>query len=747
MKSFCIGVLSGCLLSLFLPIVPPFFVVFFLLPLFFILLKYGVPVLAGVTAFLACFIWQYHAYQQAQDALLAASGPLTGVISDTPQHYPEYSQFTLKLDAETSAGYYVTLNWSAPAVVLQQGQRWQLHAGLRPIAGVANPGGPNKELAAMIDGIIAQGSVKAPAEAVLLNAEQSRRSRLLDKIIQVVQPFETAPLLLALTVGERQFQPELWLGLQKSGLAHLVAISGLHVGLVFGWVLLLFRILPWPLGMLHWRRPVALLCALLLATSYAWLAGFAIPTVRATLALLLLVVALIQSKSLNYLSYWLLLAAILLLVQPMFVLSKSFWLSMLAVAVIFFVLWRRPFADVGWQAKLTAFLGFHLTLTLFMSLLSFLMFDGSAGLSLLSNLLFVPWCSLLAIPVLILCLLAELSGITWSAVLWQVCDVLFKPLLWWLNWCAEHGNWLVLPDLPVLIIIVLLLLSVLYLLIGLSRLLFLAPLLLLLVAQQLLKAPLWQLHIIDVGQGLAVLLQHGRHGLLYDAGPRYGDYSATSAQVIPYLRQRGIIRLDYLLLSHDDSDHTGQWHLLKRAYPKLQIYTDIANVPAALPCERLPGYFFQAKLSVLYSYSAANKNDSSCVLMISLNGWNILLPGDISQREELELLQHYPALRANVLVLSHHGSNSSSHLAFLHQLAPQLALNSASLYNRHQHPAWQVRQRLAMVGIPLFNTAHSGALTLTISNDNLELTEYRAQRIPFWQQKPSTNAETLVTTR
>ncbi|HEX5792867.1 MAG TPA: DNA internalization-related competence protein ComEC/Rec2 [Rheinheimera sp.] len=734
-------------MSLFLPIVPPFFAVFLLLPVILILLKSGWLFYAGVAAFFSCFIWQFNAYQSAQQDLLQSQQRLTGVISTTPQHYAEYSQFRLRLDSGAAAGYYVQLNWSAPPQPLQQGQRWQLSARLRPVAGVANPVGVNKEAAALLNNVLAQGTVLPLPDTVLLNQQPGLRAYWLDKVSAAVAPLPSAPLLLALTMGERQFSPALWQGLQLSGLAHLVAISGLHIGLVFGWTLVLLRIVPWPIAYLTWHRPVALIGAMLLSCGYAWLAGFAVPTIRATVALLLLVAAALQHKSLSYLSYWLLLSAVLLLAEPFFVLSKSFWLSLLAVAVIFFVLWRQPLTNVNWRSRLTLFFLFHLSLTVFMSLLSLLFFDGSAGLSLVSNLLFVPWCSLLAIPVLLLCLLAELLGIPGSNLVWQLCDGLFQPLLWWLNWCAEHGSWWGLPDMSVALLLGFMLLAILYRLASLRILLFMLPLLMLPLLQQWLKPPEWQLHLIDVGQGLAVLLQRGDRGLMYDAGPRFGGYSATAAQVLPFLRQRGVRHLDYLLLSHDDSDHTGNWQLLQQAYPQLKIYTDIADISAAQPCRQLPAQYFQAQLTVLHSGGAGSKNDGSCVVLLSVQGWTILLPGDISQHVELQLLQRYPTLSANVLVLAHHGSGSSSHFRFLHQLAPQLALNSASLYNRHRHPAEPVQQRLATLGIPLLNTAQSGAITVDISATALELTEYRRQRIPFWLQKPLGNAETLVTTR
>jgi len=748
MKSFCIGVLAGSLLSLFLPIVPPFFAVFLLLPVNFILLKCRQPLCAGIAAFLLCWILQYHSYLQAQQQLFSSTAPLSGVVTGTPRQFAEYSQFQLLLDSGPAQGYQVTLNWRVAIQIPEPGQRWQFSAKLRPIAGVANPGAVNKEAAALLDNIIAQGNVTEATAPRLLAQQKSVRAYWLSKVQQATHELPSAPLLMALTLGERQFSASLWQGLQQSGLAHLLAISGLHIGLVFGWTLLVLRLLPWPLSWLNWRQPVALFGALCVACGYAWLSGFAVPTVRATVALLLLAVALLQHRRLSYSHYWLLLTALMLLAEPFYVLSKSFWLSILALGVIFVLLWRFPARATTWCDKAKLFLLFHLNLTVFMSLLSIVMFGGSATTSVLSNVLFVPWCSVVAIPILFISLMLEMLGFPGSNAVWQLCDLAFTPLLYWLQWCAEHAAWLALPVMSPIIIATLALLLLLALLAIRPLLLCLLPLVVLPLLASFVRVPQWQLHLIDVGQGLAVLLQYGDRGLLYDAGPRYGNHSATAAVVMPYLRQRGIRQLDYLLISHDDSDHSGDWPLLQQHYPDLQVFSDIEAAGVSGRCQQLPQQYLSASLHVFdTARSFSSKNDNSCILLITLHGWSILLPGDISQRIELDLIQRYPKLKADVLILAHHGSNSSSHLAFLQQLSPQFALNSASRYNRHQHPAWQVQQRLALLGIPLYNTAEYGALQLEISTESLQLIAYREHRIPFWLQKPWGNAETSVTTR
>ena len=209
-----------------------------------------------------------------------------------------------------------------------------------------------------------------------------------------------------------------------------------------------------------------------------------------------------------------------------------------------------------------------------------------------------------------------------------------------------------------------------------------------------------------------------------------------------------------MLLSHDDSDHSGHLSLLKAAYPAAQFVSDVQAVDAhsssQLNCRQLPRQWQRFYLQTLWPEGPAARdigNDQSCVLALRVNGWSLLLTGDISAKTETRLLAMYPRLQADVLMLSHHGSQSSNKLAFLQQLHPQLALNSAGFDNHYQHPSPATKARLSLLQIPLFNTAELGALRLSLSEQELRLQAVRPLRRVKWLENLSTDAETVATTR
>ncbi|MBU2428579.1 MAG: DNA internalization-related competence protein ComEC/Rec2 [Gammaproteobacteria bacterium] len=751
MERFCLGVLTAALASLWLPMLPSLNG-----PLLLLLLALGLRqfFLAGIAVFMLslCLTMQY--YEDARLQLLNQHTTLVaGTVVSIPQSYDIGSRFILQLHEtvknkpQNAAGGLLQVRWPQTEIQPKQGQRWLFQLKLRPIRGLANPGRGVSEANALVQGLLVQGTVVGKAE--YLGGGAVWRQRVYDQMQQQLVPFSTAPLLIALTVGERPFSDETWGGLQATGLSHLISISGMHIALVFGWLLLLLPL--WrqlPLTAVQ-RQALAWLAALLAAFFYCQLAGWAIPTLRAMLALSLVVWLRLLYRRCSGWRFSLVLTAGLLLWQPTWVLSLSFWLSVSAVALVFLLQWRYPTPN-GWRALLWHFLRYQLLFCLLMLPLGLLIFDGVAPLALISNLIFVPWCSLLAIPLLLATfLLQQLSDLPLS-VLWQGIDWIYQPLWWWLQFAADSESWWSLPQQTPYVAILLVIAASCCLLpnrvfgwmlafVGSVPLFF-----------GLMLPIVPKLHLVDIGQGTALVLQQGRYGFVYDLGPRYGSYSATKQQLLPFLRYIGVRQLDYVVISHDDSDHTGDPAVLKSAFPEAKWVSDVQRLQPDLNCRQLPAQWQQFRLQQLwpvYDQVKRSKNDSSCVLLLSVGSFQILLTGDASKNVEQQLMRLYPKLQADVLVLGHHGSRTSSDLRFLQQLKPALALNSAGWQNHYQHPADSVVAALSLLQVPLWNTAEQGAISLTFSNEKLMLQSVRHGRLVKWLENLPEHAESQTTTR
>lgn len=735
MNRFFIGVLSGCLLSLFSPTVPGLSALIALLVFTLLCSYWRLKFCAGLCCALSLWLWQVQQHQSQSEALLALSEPwLTGQVVSIRQQDQEFSRFLWQIKQGPQQGYLLRVRWQHAPELLGQGQHWWFRLRCKALQAPANPGAAHTEAHAYVAGILANCLVM---DAVVVDKEQAHRQLLYQRLEQKIGELPTFSLITALILGERPFSEQLWLGLQATALGHLISISGFHIGLLFGWIYGLMLFVATLSVHLVWCRKAAPFVAFAAAWYYSLLAGFAIPTIRALLALALAVYLIQQRRRLSYSQSWLLVCGFLLLLNPLWVMSISFWLTLCAVALIFLFVWRYPVQDRSYFGLLQHALKFQVVMTLLMSAPTLLFFHGIAPLALLSNLIFVPWCSIVVIPYLLIALVAELvlpQGTLWH---WQLADLLLAPLHKWLMAGASMDYWWLLPAQTAFsaLCVALFLLAVLFLPKALPAH---RSMLLLLPFAWLLwpKTAHWQLHLIDVGQGTAVLLQKADRGLLYDAGPVYSSYSATEAYVLPYLHYQGIRQLDYLVLSHADTDHTGSFEKVLQAYPDATLIADFPTGFLRQPCLALPHTYLDALLWTFQSKTyTGDGNQSSCVLTITTSGWTTLLTGDIGHNVERELLQYQSSLQAQLLLLGHHGSKSSSHLSFLSHLKPVVALNSAAANNAYGHPSAQVRARLSLLQIPLLNTAELGAVRIEITEQQLQIWPYRLQRLPFWLQK------------
>jgi competence protein ComEC len=358
----------------------------------------------------------------------------------------------------------------------------------------------------------------------------------------------------------------------------------------------------------------------------------------------------------------------------------------------------------------------------------------------LANLVAVPWVSLLVVPLALLGTL--LLPVPWlgEGLLWLaggLLEVLFRLLAWiaallpaWLPSSLPLGCWL-LGSLGVLLCLAPA--GVPLRALGLAMLLaFLVP------PRERVpagRAEIWQL---DVGQGLAVLVRTREHVLLYDAGPRFGDFDLGERVVLPSLRQLGVSRLDTLLLSHADSDHAGGAGAVAHGMAIGDVLSgEAGELPLLLqarPCIDGASWDWDGVRFTTWRWSAAEDgNQASCLLKVQAVGESLLLTGDIDARAERALLELGDELHADWLQVPHHGSRSSSSTAFLDAVRPSAALISRGWHNSFGHPHPAVVARYQMRGIALYDSAEHGALRLLLgAGEGISAWRERAR---FWREK------------
>lgn len=643
------------------------------------------------------------------------------------------------------------LSWSNPPEV-EVGQVWDFQLKLKSIASVQNQGGFNQQKYFLSRHIIAKGRVK---DATLVGYSSTVRQALLDSIVPETRQVPGGGILLALMLGDKQqISDARWQQLRQTGTGHLVAISGLHLSVVSGWVYLIARI------MLNWLLPVqgrrnlilALVAASIAAAVYAGLAGFALPTTRA-LVMLVMVLALMVST--RFASAWerLLYALfVVLLLDPLSPLGAGFWLSFSALAVILLAMTQVDVANKTVWQRTTSFIKqfvlLQLLLSLGLGLVQALLFGALSPYSIVVNLLMVPWFSLVVIP---LTLLGGLLGLASQAV-GNLLQVMLLPAQWaltpfvaLLEWSDSWPlAWLTLSQLQLAGLISLLMAGLIYYYLprGQSRYsLSLLPLLPagFFILQSFILKPLqqpWQVHVLDVGQGLAVVVERNGHGVLYDTGAAYGSFTYASRSVLPFLQSRGIRQLDYLIVSHGDNDHSGGADVMRAAFPRALTVSD-ALPGAKLSCRPNTLSWQGLTLEILGPKAASKGNNGSCVLRISDGGFSLLLPGDIEESGETSLLARYQAsgrLASTVLLVPHHGSRTSSSTDFIAAVQPELAIFSAGYGNQYGFPKQDVKQRYLEQGITTLTSGREGQITIEVRPglEQWQVFRYRTNMSPFW---------------
>lgn len=624
--------------------------------------------------------------------------------------------------------------------------------------GAVNPGGFRYETWLFRKGYRATGTVRelspAPAaECGLLCRYHQSRQRMVRAIELRLEGMNRRELALSLMLGYRGgLEQKHWEVLNATGTIHLVAISGLHLGMVAvaaGFMMRQCLLLP---GFRRWpplrQKQLLFMVVMVVSLIYALLAGFTVPTRRALIMVAAMSWMLLTARTFSPWQGLLIAAGLVLLLDPFSPLDQGFWLSFGAVVVLVWLFSRRIAAVHPLTALLLAQGAVFAGLWPILALLG----QPASLAGLPANLFAIPWLSLVVMPLLMagsLLLIVPGSEVLVGPVLDVCLAGLWQPLVW-----MAELPW---PELtvtfPVILGCSLILLLILWFPDQRFRYTAVAVMAVaLLVGAGRLSEPanVWreepELWFWDVGQGLAVTLAHQGEVLVYDTGPESpSGFSAVSSVLLPSHQAVGIHRVDYLVVSHGDRDHAGGLSAFLEAYDPRRLMTGerqrlLALVPdlggrVLEDCQS--GQSFQVgevRVELWQSSrTEADGNDRSCVISLGYRDTEVLLPGDISRTVESEWLADNPgpADRFRVVLAPHHGSKTSSDPRWVSALAPDLTVFTAGYRHRYGHPHPDVIARYRTAGSALLNTAVSGAIRLRLEDRGAQVTLWRDQ-VPYW---------------
>jgi competence protein ComEC len=686
-----------------------------------------------------------------------------GVVRGLPQRNDSGLRFRLDVEGAEVDGQPLVLPsrldaaWysdagALPPAALQAGERWRMTLRLKAPHGARNPNGFDYELWLWEQGVQATGYVRTGArDAQPQRVAQTAwhpvdwgRQQLRDRIVATVDQKQTSGLIAALVAGDQNAIDRVdWDVFRATGVAHLVSISGLHITM-FAWGA------AWVVGWL-WRRsgrlclrlpaPVAALAGgVLLATAYAVFSGWGVPAQRT--CLMLATVALLRLSGLRWPwpLVWMLACAVVVAVDPWALLQAGFWLSFVAVGVLFATDSGAGHAQsTGARGRILSMFREQWVVTIALAPLTLLLFGQVSIVGLIANAIAIPWVTLVITP---LSMLGALVPALWEVAGWAIA--MWMQVLQWLAAWPWATVSLATPPLLVAIAGVA----------GGLMLVMPAPwhlraLGLPLVLPVLLwQAPLppegqFELLAADIGQGNAVLVRTAKHALLYDTGPRYSQDSDAGHRVLLPLLQSLHTQLDRVVLSHRDIDHAGGAAAVLGMQPQADFFSSVeADHPlrALRPitrCEAGQRWAWDGVEFTILSpepedyFANLKPNALSCVLRISTGAQTALLVGDIEQPQEARLVEKHVDLKAQVLLVPHHGSKTSSSAAFLDTVQPQWALVQAGYRNRFGHPAASVLQRYQERQIAVLDSPHCGAMTWK-SWQGTQVDCQRSQALRYW---------------
>ena len=686
---------------------------------------------------------------------------VVGVVSSLPAVSERGARFELDVESTPQGERLprkLLLSWyrsawqeDQPAVLsdtVHPGERWLLTVRLRRPHGNLNPNGFDYEGWLLERGIGATGYVRQRGEQKRLGNRDSffdrvekAREAVRDRFQAVLGPTPAAGILSALAVGDqRAIAAEEWRLFSRTGVTHLMSISGLHVTLVSGliaWLVAMpWRRVPWLVLRLPARKAAAI-GAIAGALGYTLLAGFAVPAQRTCYMVIVVALALWAGRISSPMRTLALALAVVVLIDPWAPLAAGFWLSFGAVALIFYVAsgWTLP------EHRILQWGRVQWAITAGLAPAALLLFGQISVAGPLANAVAIPVVSVIVTP------LALLAAIVPADFILALAAWLVEWLLQFLEACAALPGAVWQQHVPPQW-------SVLLALVGVASLL--APRgfpgratgLALMAPAFFLPPPApapgeaW-ITTLDVGQGLAVMVRTASSTLLYDAGPAFGpDADSGGRIVMPELRAVGSSHLDLMVLTHEDADHVGgaltvlesiEVHGLTSSLPPTHPLNSL--VPSSKSCLAGTGWQWDGvRFDFLHpppGEAPARRNNQSCVLRVAARGGSMLLTGDIERAAEFSMLEK--DIKADVVLVPHHGSRTSSSLEFIKAVSPTWAVVPAGYRNRFGHPNRDVLERYRATGVGVMRTDLDGAISVHLKQDRFELQGERLRNPRYWR--------------
>ena len=653
----------------------------------------------------------------------------------------------------------VRLSWYQQYDLMQPGSHWRLYVRLKRPHGFRNPGSFNYERWLFQHRIRAVGYVRNKEQNDLIHKASPfsvnyQRHHLRELInTSHLADFEKS-FMHALGLGDRsKILAKNRQILTQTGTMHLLAISGLHIGLV-AWLFFILGRWLWAFsGSLPLRMPAqkfAALASLSGALMYAILAGFSIPTQRAFIMLSVWMLSLFFNRKYAGSDIIIISLLLVLIIDPFSVLDTGFWLSFIAISIIAYGMTCRvqtnisAWRNIWWKWGRIQYL---VAVGLFPALI--LWFQQYPLVSIFANIIAVPYVSLIVVPLVLL-------GIILLPFIFPIGEFVLQlagqalefiwPFLEYLS-SLEFNLWHSASPSPLAFIAGMIGILILLLPKGVPvrwvGMFWLVPLLF-----PHSKAPetgnFWFTQL-DVGQGLASVIQTQNHALIYDTGDKFSKrFNAADAVIIPYLQYRNITHPDLLIVSHKDRDHSGGVKNLLAKYPKIQVLTSVekeivhTNVDKCVEGQKWQWDGVQFEILSPPPHKKYQGNNNSCVLKVNNGRHAILLVGDIERTAESSLIRTLAdKLPATLLIAPHHGSKTSSSPAFIDAVSPKIVIFSVGYRNRFGFPKQDIISRYKSRQVKMLNTAYDGALLFKFDKDREMISSrYRHDNQKFWEFRP-----------